>query len=60
VLFPVWDIIFKTGRWTPDYAATGIHDQIADLESGRAARDYGQTFWAQQWLAVKSMFKRTA
>jgi len=59
VLFPVWDILFKTDRWNTDYAATGIHDQIADHLSGRAARDYGQTFWAQQWLAVKSMFKPT-
>lgn len=59
VLFPVWDILFKTARWNTDYAATGIHDQIPDQQSGRAARDYGQTFWAQQWLAVKSMFKHT-
>jgi sterol desaturase/sphingolipid hydroxylase (fatty acid hydroxylase superfamily) len=60
VLFPVWDILFKTARWNTDYAATGIHDQIPDHPSGREARDYGQTFWAQQWLAVKSVFKHTA
>jgi sterol desaturase/sphingolipid hydroxylase (fatty acid hydroxylase superfamily) len=60
VLFPVWDILFKTARWNAEYAATGIHDQIADPLTGRPARDYGQTFWAQQRLALKSMFKGLA
>ena len=60
VLFPVWDILFKTACWNSEYAATGIHDQIADPQTGQVARDYGQTFWAQQRLAIKSMFKGLA
>lgn len=56
VLFPIWDILFKTARWDPDYAQTGIHDQIPDPQTGHT-RDYGQGFWAQQVLGIKSLVK---
>lgn len=55
VLFPIWDIIFNTARWNTHYAATGIHDQIAEPHTHTEGRNYGQTFWAQQWLALKAM-----
>jgi sterol desaturase/sphingolipid hydroxylase (fatty acid hydroxylase superfamily) len=45
VLFPVWDILFRTADWRPGFVATGIRDQLE-------GRDYGKGFWAQQWLAL--------
>ncbi len=45
VLFPVWDILFRTADWRPGFVATGIRDQLD-------GRDYGSGFWAQQWLAL--------
>ena len=49
MLFPIWDIIFRTAdfelRWDP----TGVRDQLAE-EGGR---NYGRGFWAQQWLGLK-------
>jgi len=44
VLFPVWDVLFRTADWRPGFVATGIRDQLE-------GRDYGRGFWAQQWLA---------
>jgi sterol desaturase/sphingolipid hydroxylase (fatty acid hydroxylase superfamily) len=43
VLLPWWDIAFRSADFTPQYAATGIRDQLA-------GRDYGRGFWRQQWL----------
>jgi sterol desaturase/sphingolipid hydroxylase (fatty acid hydroxylase superfamily) len=52
VLFPLWDILFKTARFDTPYAKTGIHDQLpAD-----GGRDYGRGFWAQQWLGLRRLF----
>ena len=45
VLFPVWDLLFRTADFRPGLEATGIRDQLT-------GRDYGAGFWAQQWLAV--------
>ena len=50
VLFPIWDIIFRTANFTPRFEATGVRDQLA-------GRDYGRGFWAQQWLGLKRMFE---
>ncbi len=44
-LFPLWDILFRTADFTPDYQPTGIRDQLE-------GRDYGVGFWRQQWLGV--------
>lgn len=54
VLFPVWDMLFKTARFETGYPKTGIHDQVPE----EGSRDYGQTFIAQQVLGVKRMFGR--
>jgi sterol desaturase/sphingolipid hydroxylase (fatty acid hydroxylase superfamily) len=48
VLFPVWDVLFGTANFERVYPATGIRDQLT-------GRDYGDTFWRQQWLGVKRL-----
>jgi len=46
VLFPLWDIIFGSGNFHPQFEdATGARDQLG-------GRDYGKTIWSQQWLGV--------
>jgi sterol desaturase/sphingolipid hydroxylase (fatty acid hydroxylase superfamily) len=49
VLFPVWDVLFRTADFSNTYPATGIRDQLA-------GRDYGQGVIAQQWLGFKRLF----
>jgi sterol desaturase/sphingolipid hydroxylase (fatty acid hydroxylase superfamily) len=48
VLLPVWDMVFRTANFTPQFVATGIRDQLA-------GREYGDGFWSQHWLGVKRM-----
>jgi sterol desaturase/sphingolipid hydroxylase (fatty acid hydroxylase superfamily) len=50
VLFPIWDIVFRTANFTPRFEATGVRDQLG-------GRDYGRGFWAQQWLGVQRMIE---
>ena len=50
VLFPVWDLIFRTADMRIRYEPTGVADQLQ-------GRDYGQTFFAQHWKAVVRMFR---
>lgn len=53
VLFPIWDVVFRSANFADGYPATGIRDQ---LDAGDArGRDYGRGFWAQQWLGLKRM-----
>lgn len=54
VLFPVWDILFGTADFRSPVQPTGIRDQIAEF----GGRDYGQGFWAQQWLGLKRLARR--
>lgn len=54
VLFPVWDILFRTARFETGYVKTGIHDQLPQ----EGSRDYGKGFFAQQVLGLKRMFGR--
>jgi sterol desaturase/sphingolipid hydroxylase (fatty acid hydroxylase superfamily) len=49
VLFPIWDVIFGTANFEPVFPETGVRDQLN-------GREYGQTFWQQQWLGLKRMF----
>jgi sterol desaturase/sphingolipid hydroxylase (fatty acid hydroxylase superfamily) len=46
VLFPIWDVLFRTANFEDVYPATGVRDQLE-------GRDYGRGFWAQQVLGVK-------
>jgi sterol desaturase/sphingolipid hydroxylase (fatty acid hydroxylase superfamily) len=60
VLFPVWDLLFGTADFGHRLEPTGIRDQLPGQgrrEPGArlaadGGRDYGQGFWAQQWLGV--------
>jgi sterol desaturase/sphingolipid hydroxylase (fatty acid hydroxylase superfamily) len=52
VLFPVWDVIFRTADFGLRYEPTGIRDQLPE-EGGR---DYGRGFWAQQWQGLRRAF----
>ncbi len=54
VLFPVWDILFRTTNYRSPMEPTGIRDQLAEM----GARDYGQGFWAQQRLGLKRLLSR--
>jgi sterol desaturase/sphingolipid hydroxylase (fatty acid hydroxylase superfamily) len=55
VLFPVWDILFRTADYRTPVEATGIRDQLPEM----GARNYGQGFWAQQWLGLLRLVGRT-
>jgi sterol desaturase/sphingolipid hydroxylase (fatty acid hydroxylase superfamily) len=48
VLFPVWDIIFRTANFSGGHFPTGIADQLQ-------GHDYGAGFWQQQVLGFKRM-----
>ena len=54
VLFPVWDVLFRTANFDDRYDATGIRDQLA----GQGGRDYGERFWRQQWLGLQRLVGR--
>ena len=45
VLFPLWDMLFGTADFRREPGPTGIDDQLT-------GRDYGEGFWAQQWLGL--------
>ena len=57
VLLPIWDIIFRTANFTPQFVATGIRDQLPRTEGGsvKPGREYGRGFFSQHWLALKRM-----
>ncbi len=50
VLFPVWDVIFRTANFENIYPSTGVRDQLDGA-------DYGRGFWAQQWLGLQRLLK---
>lgn len=51
VLFPVWDLLFRTADFRPGFVPTGVRDQAS-------GRDYGRGFWAQQWRALLRIVHR--
>lgn len=53
ILFPLWDILFGTALFIQEFSQTGIRDQLPAPEG--CSRDYGQGFWAQQWLGIKRL-----
>lgn len=55
VLFPVWDVVFRSANFEPGYPATGIRDQLPGGDG--VGRDYGRGFWAQQWLGIRRMVR---
>ncbi|MES2091198.1 MAG: sterol desaturase family protein, partial [Pseudomonadota bacterium] len=52
VLFPLWDILFRTARMDAQPGPTGIRDQLPE----QGGVDYGQGLWAQQWLGLKRLW----
>jgi sterol desaturase/sphingolipid hydroxylase (fatty acid hydroxylase superfamily) len=50
VLFPWWDMMFKTASWVRAVEPTGIRDQLPAPQG--MARRYGDGLWAQQWYAL--------
>lgn len=50
VLFPLWDVLFKTANFDAFEGPTGISDQ-------RMGRDYGRGFWAQQKLGIQRLIQ---
>jgi sterol desaturase/sphingolipid hydroxylase (fatty acid hydroxylase superfamily) len=54
VLFPVWDLLFRTAALDHPLEPTGIRDQLP----AHGGRDYGRGFWAQQWLGFRRLFGR--
>ncbi len=48
VLFPVWDVMFRTANFENSYPSTGVRDQLDGAE-------YGRGFWAQQWLGMQRL-----
>ena len=50
VLFPIWDILFRSARFDDRYEPTGIRDQLE-------GRDYGRGFWSQQWLGLRRLVR---
>ena len=58
VLLPIWDILFRTANFTPQFVATGVRDQLPSTDANGAVkpgRDYGRGFWSQHWLGLKRM-----
>jgi sterol desaturase/sphingolipid hydroxylase (fatty acid hydroxylase superfamily) len=53
VLFPVWDMLFRTAYFGKTFEPTGVRDQLPPPQG--ASRNYGRGFWAQQWLGLKRM-----
>lgn len=54
VLFPIWDILFRTARFDGGLEPTGIRDQLPEY----GGRDYGHGFWSQQWLGLRRLLAR--
>ncbi|WP_050462699.1 sterol desaturase family protein [Herbaspirillum autotrophicum] len=57
VLFPIWDVLFRTTHFGQGFAMTGVRDQLPP-PAGKG-RNYGRGFWAQQWLGLKRIVEFT-
>ena len=55
VLFPLWDILFRTADFSANWAQTGVRDQLPPPQG--QGRDYGGGFFAQQWLGLLRMIE---
>ena len=53
VLFPLWDMLFRTANFELRFDPTGVRDQLPEA----GGRDYGRGFWAQQWLGLKRLVR---
>lgn len=48
-VFSLWDVLFATANFDPQYFTTGVTDQAQ-------GRDYGAGFWSQQWLGIRRLW----
>jgi sterol desaturase/sphingolipid hydroxylase (fatty acid hydroxylase superfamily) len=58
VLFPIWDIVFRSANFRPEFVATGVRDQFPQKDAAGVivpSRSYGRGFWRQQWLGLTRM-----
>ncbi|WP_137927175.1 sterol desaturase family protein [Cupriavidus sp. 2SB] len=55
VIFPWWDMLFRTAVFTEAYYPTGIRDQMPP-PAGKG-RSYGAGFLSQQWLGIKRLLR---
>ena len=53
VLFPWWDMLFKTASWNRAVEPTGIRQQYE-------GESYGEGFWSQHWLAFVRIARRVS
>jgi sterol desaturase/sphingolipid hydroxylase (fatty acid hydroxylase superfamily) len=53
VLFPFWDMLFRTADFRDSYEDVGVRDQLPPPQG--QGRNYGRGFWAQQWFGLKRM-----
>jgi acyl carrier protein phosphodiesterase len=51
VLFPIWDILFRTADFRAETTPTGISDQLTGA-------DYGHGWWQQQWFGMLRLMGR--
>jgi sterol desaturase/sphingolipid hydroxylase (fatty acid hydroxylase superfamily) len=51
VLFPWWDMMFRTAAWTHEVEPTGIRDQLP-AQAGGIGLNYGHGLIAQHWYAM--------
>lgn len=56
ILFPVWDVIFRTRDFGRTFEPTGVRDQLPAPHG--ISRQYGESFWSQQWLGLKRLIGR--
>lgn len=56
VLFPWWDVAFRTVAWNPAVEPTGIRDQLPPPAG--SGREYGRGVLAQQWYAFGRIARR--
>ena len=57
VLLPWWDMLLGTVNFEQRYDPTGIRDQVEPGADGQL-RDYGGSFWSQQWRGVLRLLGR--
>lgn len=57
VLLPWWDVLLGTARFENGEGPTGIRDQVEPDARG-GVRDYGSSFWTQQWLGLLRLVGR--
>ena len=58
VLFPWWDMLFRSADFSTPAQPVGIRDQLPP-PAGRGV-NYGRGFWAQQGLGLQRMVRRLA